>query len=98
MITGLGFRFDGDGTGVGTTVGLRRQAQFQHAFAAMYRGLFRIEFDGCARTIITGPFTPLGLAPETFLFPQPLAVDLIFLATARVKLEANIRWTNGNLD
>lgn len=97
LIPGSRFRFDGDGTGVGATVGLRWQPHPQHAFAAVYRSPFRIEFDGRARTINAGPFTTSGSASTTFPFPQSLAVGYAFWPNAKLKLETNIEWTNWDL-
>ncbi|MCX7915538.1 MAG: outer membrane protein transport protein [Verrucomicrobiae bacterium] len=97
LIPGSRFRFDGDGVGVGATVGLRWQPHRQHALALVYRSPFRIELDGRARTVNAGTLTTAASASATFQFPQSLAVGYAFWPNPKLKLETNIEWTNWDL-
>lgn len=97
LLPGSRFRFDGDGLGVGATVGVRWQPHTQHAFAIVYRSPFRVDLDGRARTINAGPFTTTGDASVKFQFPQSLAAGYAFWPNPKLKLETNIEWTNWDL-
>ena len=85
--------FDGDGQAFGATAGVMWKITPQHTVGIVYRSPFMINFDGHASLK-----TPLGTesksAHAAIQFPQSVAGGYAFRPTKKLKLEADIEWTN----
>ncbi len=94
------FRFRGDGTAVGATVGLLWKITEQHTVGAVYRSPFTINFKGDAAIGNTPPFPffPGNPGPSSahssIEFPQSAAIGYAFRPIKKLKLEADLEWTN----
>lgn len=89
------FQFDGSGVGVGATVGLLWKPNDQHSVGLVYRSPFRITFEGDA--VLDGHAlygTVAAAAEATLAFPQTVTLGYAFRPTPRLKLEADIEWTD----
>jgi long-chain fatty acid transport protein len=89
------FQFDGGGVGVGGTLGLLWQPNAQHSVGLVYRSPFRITFAGDA--VLAGNLgygTVNADAKATLPFPQTITVGYAFRPTPKLKLEADIEWTD----
>ena len=84
------FRFRGDGTAVGATVGLLWKITEQHTVGAVYRSPFTINFKGDAGIGNVGP----SPAHSSIEFPQSAAIGYAFRPIKKLKLEADLEWTN----
>ena len=87
------FRFNGDGQAFGATAGLLWKISPQHTVGVVYRSPFAINFDGhaSAKTVLG---TESAAANATIQFPQSVAGGYAFRPTKKLKLEADIEWTN----
>jgi long-chain fatty acid transport protein len=85
------FEFEGAGLGVGGTLGLLWKPTAQHSVAVVYRTPFRITFDG---DVVIGGGAVVADGQATILFPQTVTVGYAFRPTPKLKLEADIEWTD----
>ncbi|HUJ09143.1 MAG TPA: outer membrane protein transport protein [Verrucomicrobiae bacterium] len=91
--------FMGDGDGIGATVGAMWKINEQHTIGAVYRSPFSINFQGNARNTDAGSFDARADASAEIKFPQEVAVGYAFRPIKKLKLEADVEWTNWeNLD
>jgi long-chain fatty acid transport protein len=87
------FQFDGSGVGVGGTIGLLWKPSDQHSVGLVYRTPFRVTFEGDA-VVDFGQGVIGGDAKVTLPFPQTVTVGYAFRPTPKLKLEADIEWTD----
>lgn len=89
------FRFEGDGQALGATVGVLWKINEHHTAGVVYRSPFSINFEGSAvvRGDVTGFFGKSPASAEID-FPQSVAVGYAFRPNDKLKLEADIEWTN----
>ncbi len=85
--------FDGGGQAFGATAGLMWKITPQHTVGVVYRSPFEINFDGHAsvKTVLGTEAKP---AHSSIQFPQSVAGGYAFRPTKKLKLEADIEWTN----
>jgi long-chain fatty acid transport protein len=85
--------FEGDGQAFGATAGLMWKITPQHTVGVVYRSPFEINFDGHAsvKTVLGTESMP---AHSSIQFPQSVAGGYAFRPTKKLKLEADIEWTN----
>jgi long-chain fatty acid transport protein len=86
--------FDGDGQAFGATVGLMWKITPQHTVGVVYRSPFKINFDGHASVNLPVIGTESKPANASIQFPQSVAGGYAFRPTKKLKLEADIEWTN----
>lgn len=87
------FHFHGDGMAVGATAGVMWKITPQHTIGAVYRSPFTINFDGHANLNSALGFESRS-AQATIQFPQSVAGGYAFRPIKKLKLEADIEWTN----
>jgi long-chain fatty acid transport protein len=89
------FKFEGDGTSLGATLGLLWKPHAQHAVGLTWRSPFEIEFDDSARLRgnLGGDAGPSD-THATLAFPQSLALGYAYWPRPNLKLEFDIEWTN----
>ena len=90
------FHFRGDGTALGATVGALYKFNDRHTVGAVYRSPFTINFAGTAKLKDLVPLASSGpSAVESAInFPQSVAVGYAYRPIPKLKLEADIEWTN----
>ena len=89
------FRFEGDGMGLGATVGALWKINERHSVGAVYRSPFSINFKDNAslKNSILGPMGP-SAAEARIAFPQSVAFGYAFRPTPKLKLEVDADWTD----
>ena len=85
--------FSGDGQAFGATAGVMWKITPQHTVGVVYRSPFEINFDGHA-SLKTALGTESSPAHSSIQFPQSVAGGYAFRPTKKLKLEADIEWTN----
>jgi long-chain fatty acid transport protein len=89
------FHFDGDGVSFGATAGLLWKITPQHSVGVVYRSPFTANFRGPVEVKIpafdvAGSHDALG----SINFPQTVAAGYAFRPVPKLKLEADIEWTD----
>ena len=95
MLPDANFRFEGNGMGVGATVGALWKINERHSVGAVYRSPFSINFKDNAslKNSILGPVGP-SAAEARIPFPQSVAFGYAFRPTPKLKLEVDADWTD----
>ena len=94
LLPGSRSQFKADGDAVGATVGLLWKINDQHTVGVVYRSPFAIDFHGRAKNSNAGPFTTSADASAKINFPQQVAAGYAFRPIKKLKLEADVEWTN----
>jgi long-chain fatty acid transport protein len=88
------FDFKGDNQGIGATMGLLWRITPQHAVGVVYRSPFEVDLDGDSElrhsVVGTGPSS----TQARLSFPQIVSAGYAFRPIEKLKLEADIEWTN----
>lgn len=79
---------EGDGTGIGATLGAIYQVNDQHAVAVTYKSGYSIDYEGDSTT--AGMAIPIT---TTIDFPTVVVLGYAFRPTTRLKVETNLDWT-----
>jgi long-chain fatty acid transport protein len=95
-VPGDEFRFDGEGSDLGYTIGLLWKPHRMHSFGAIYRSATTINFEGDTRLDVpfAPPFPPRQSANARFDFPQNVTVGYSFRPTPAWNFEVNVDWTD----
>ena len=86
------FHFSGDGQAVGGTAGLMWKITPQHTVGVVYRSPFSVNFKGNTDLNVLGQ--PPVHGDTSIQFPQSIAGGYAFRPIKRLKLEADVEWTN----
>jgi long-chain fatty acid transport protein len=79
---------EGDGTGIGATLGAIYRVNDRHAVAVTYKSGFSIDYEGDSTT------GALTIPIETTIdFPTVVVIGYAFRPTDKLKLETNLDWT-----
>ena len=95
LLPDANFRFEGNGMGVGATVGALWKINERHSIGAVYRSPFSINFKDNAslKNSVLGPVGP-SAAEARIPFPQSVAFGYAYRPTPKLKLEVDADWTN----
>jgi long-chain fatty acid transport protein len=89
------FHFDGGGVAVGGTAGLMWKITPQHTVGVVYRSPFTVNFKGSADVNIPGIISHASNGGQgSIRFPQTVAAGYAFRPVPKLKLEADVEWTD----
>jgi long-chain fatty acid transport protein len=88
------FHFDGSGVALGATAGLMCKITPQHTVGIVYRSPFTVNFNGSADVSYPAVFKQSNSAQTSLPFPQTVAAGYAFRPVPRLKLEADVEWTD----
>jgi long-chain fatty acid transport protein len=88
------FHFDGNGVSVGATAGLMWKITPQNTIGIVYRSPFTVNFRGNADVNIPGVIKQQNSAQASLPFPQIIGAGYAFWPIPKLKLEADIDWTD----
>jgi long-chain fatty acid transport protein len=91
------FRFRGDDSDIGFTVGALLKLGDRHSFGVTYRSETKMNFEGSSRTKGADAFGIPSFsqkASASFQFPQNVVVGYSFRPTPKWNIEVNLDWTD----
>lgn len=88
------FHFDGNGVAVGATAGLLWKITPQHSLGVVYRSPFTVNFHGDADVNIPGVIKQQNAAQASLPMPQTVGAGYAFRPIPKLKLEADVEWTD----
>ncbi|MGD0058907.1 MAG: outer membrane protein transport protein [Verrucomicrobiia bacterium] len=95
QVPGGSFHFDGDGVALGATAGLMWKITPQHTVGLVYRSPFTANFRGPTQLSIPSEgITGSHDGQATLPFPQTVAAGYAFRPVPKLKLEADVEWTD----
>lgn len=93
------FRFEGDGYGLGGTLGVLFKLNERHSFGLAYRSPFQIQMEGNAK-LYNSPL-PTDSGPSgtqaRMQFPQSATLGYAFRPIKDLKIEFDLEWTNWDM-
>jgi long-chain fatty acid transport protein len=89
------FHFDGGGVAVGGTAGLMWKITPQHTVGVVYRSPFTVNFKGPAQLNVPSYSIKESSGGQASMrFPQTIAAGYAFRPVPKLKLEADVEWTD----
>ncbi len=88
------FHFDGTGVALGGTAGLMWKITPQHTVGVVYRSPFTVNFKGPTDVNAPGVIKESNGGQASIPFPQSVAVGYAFWPVPKLKLEADVEWTD----
>jgi long-chain fatty acid transport protein len=88
------FHFDASGIALGATVGAMWKITPQHTVGIVYRSPFTVNFNGTADVNYPGIVKQSKSAQTSIPFPQIVTIGYAFRPIPKLKLEADVDWTD----
>jgi long-chain fatty acid transport protein len=88
--------FNGDGLALGATAGLMWKITPQHTIGLVYRSPFTVTLKGNADVSVPPIIKTSNSGQTSIPFPQSVAVGYAFRPVPKLKLEADVEWTDWN--